>query len=474
MEIIFEFTSGSLEGKKFKFYEDNVLAGRSDDADLTVTDDLVSYEHCRFTVKADGLYLTDLGSSNGTYVNGTRHDSGFISFGDRISFGEGGPEAVVTFAESERKSAKSKSAESPQAVIRALRITVDNGQSLDFGPGRISIGRDDSCDITLDHGMVSRNHAEIDFSKSGIRINDLGSTNGTFVNGSQTQSAEIRESDTVVIGKDGPGLKFSLLDKKVHHKKSVSARAILIPLVIILILLGAGAVYKFVYVPGSQKKAVETKNLNEYVTMRLVQLSKDLGDEQDEIPLIFVENVVKYIEKFTSNLRNWFEKSLERSELHIGMVRRMLRGAGLPEEFAYLAFIESGYDSAATSPAGARGLWQFMPATAGDFGLKVQKGKIDERINAKKSTEAACKYIKQLYNLYNSYMLAMASYNTGQGRIANALMRMDVIDQNRFWYLVKNNMLHDETMEYVPKIMAAMIIATDPERFGFAKAVDEQ
>ena len=474
MEIIFEFSSGSLGGKKFKFYDDNVLAGRSDDADLTVADDLVSFEHCRFTVKADGLYLTDLGSSNGTYVNGTRHDSGFISFGDRVSFGEGGPEAVVTFAESDRKGSKRKSSETPKTSVRALRVTVDNGQTFDFGPGRFSIGRDDACDITIDHGLVSRNHAEIDFSKSGLRISDLGSTNGMYVNGNQTQSAEICESDTVVLGKDGPSLTFGLHAKKVHRKKSVSARAILIPVIIVLILIGAGAAYKFVYLPGSQKKAVETKNLNEYVTQRLMQLSKDLGDEQDEIPLIFVEGVVKYINKFTSNLRNWFEISLERSELHMGMVRRMLRGAGLPEEFAYLAFIESGYDSAATSPAGARGLWQFMPATAGDFGLKVQKGKIDERINAKKSTEAACKYIKQLYNLYNSYMLAMASYNTGQGRIARALMRMDVIDQNRFWYLVKTDMLHDETMEYVPKIMAAMIIATDPERFGFAKSVDEE
>ncbi|HDS01873.1 MAG TPA: lytic transglycosylase domain-containing protein [candidate division Zixibacteria bacterium] len=151
----------------------------------------------------------------------------------------------------------------------------------------------------------------------------------------------------------------------------------------------------------------------------------------------------------------------------------MLRGAGLPEEFAYLAFVESGYDSTATSPAGARGLWQFMPATARDFGLTVNND-MDERVNAKKSTEAACKYIKQLYNLYNSYMLAMASYNTGLGRIRNALMRMDVIEQNRFWYLVKNDMLHNETVEYVPKIMAAMIIATDPVKFGFSEAPEKK
>jgi len=474
LEITIEFTSGSLGGKKFKFYEDNVLVGRSDDADLNLTDDLVSYEHCRFTVKADGLYLTDLGSSNGTYINGTRHDSGFISISDRISFGENGPEAIVNFAESSCKSSSSKKDQPAKSGSRGLQIIVDNGQSYDFGTGRISIGRDDSCDITLDRSMVSRNHAELNFSKGRIKFADLGSTNGSFLNGNQVQSADINEGDTLVVGEDGPKLTFRLQHKKSRRKKSVNPKAILIPLLIIVILVSAGAAYKYVYLPRSQEKVVDTKSLNEYVTQRLIQLSKDLGDEQDEIPLIFVENVVKYINKFTSNLRNWFEISLKRSELHMGMVRRMLRGAGLPLEFAYLAFVESGYDSSATSPAGARGLWQFMPATAGDFGLKVVKGKIDERINAKKSTEAACKYIKQLYNLYNSYMLAMASYNTGQGRIARALMRMDVIDQNRFWYLVKNNMLHNETMDYVPKIMAAMIIATDLERFGFSNAVDEE
>jgi len=437
LEITFEFTSGSLGGKKFKFYEDNVLAGRSDDADLNVVDDLVSFEHCRFTVKADGLYLTDLGSSNGTYINGARHDSGFISIGDRISFGEDGPEAIVTFVESAHKASSRKKDQPAKAGSQGLRITVDNGQSYDFGAGRISIGRDDSCDITLDHSMVSRNHAEINFSKGRIKLTDLDSTNGTFLNGNQIQSADVNEGDTLVVGKDGPNLTFRLQQKQSRSKISVSPKAILIPLLIVVILISVGAAYKYVYLPRSQERVADTKSLNEYVTQRLIQLSKDLGDEQDEIPLIFVENVVKYINKFTSNLRNWFEISLERSELHVGMVRRMLRGAGLPEEFAYLAFVESGYDSSATSPVGARGLWQFMPATAGDFGLNVVKGKIDERINAKKSTEAACKYIKQLYNLYNSYMLAMAPY-------------------------------------YVPKIMAAMIIATDREKFGFSKAVEKE
>ncbi|NIP43529.1 MAG: transglycosylase SLT domain-containing protein, partial [candidate division Zixibacteria bacterium] len=318
--------------------------------------------------------------------------------------------------------------------------------------------------------MVSRVHAEINYIPPTISIKDLGSTNGTYVNGKRVSTATLKFGDSVMIGEKGPQIGIG---EGAKFRRPLFTRVMKVLLPIIFILLLAGAGYRYVYQPWEEERRLARQTLQEYVNYRLVRLSSDLGDPQDEIPLIFVENTVKYVDKFTSNLRNWFESSLERSEMHMGMVRRMLRGAGLPEEFAYLAFVESGYDSTATSPAGARGLWQFMPATARDFGLAVNNN-MDERINAKKSTEAACKYIKQLYNLYNSYMLAMASYNTGLGRVRNALMRMDVIEQNRFWYLVKNDMLHDETVEYVPKIMAAMIIATDPIKFGFAEAPEKK
>jgi pSer/pThr/pTyr-binding forkhead associated (FHA) protein len=473
LDITVEFISGEYSGRKFKFSSSSILVGRSADADLSLPFDIVSYEHCRFTIKADGLYLADLGSSNGTYVNGTRHTSGFISFGDSVAFGENGPVAKIKFSSdgavqssrggSTRAAAKTQMV---QSLAKALTLKVKGGKKYEFPPGTIKLGREQECDITLDHPMVSRVHAEISFIPPVISIRDMNSTNGTYLNGKRITSANLKFGDRLMIGENGPQI---VVGEGAPIKKRTSSRAFKVILPILVIGLMLFAAYQYIYQPWMEKKRIANQTLQDYVTARLMKLSADLGDPQDEIPLIFVESTVKYVKKFTSNLRGWYENSLKRSELHMGMVRRMLRGAGLPEEFAYLAFVESGYDSTATSPAGARGLWQFMPPTARDFGLRVQKGVIDERIDPKKSTEAACKYIKQLYNLYNSYMLAMASYNTGQGRIANALMRMDVIDQNRFWYLVKNEMLHNETIEYVPKIMAAMIIATDPVKFGFAE-----
>ena len=109
LEITLEFVSGDYQGKKYRFSSDTVTVGRSPDCDLSLEADTVSYEHCRFSTRADGWYLADLGSTNGTFVNADRHDSGFIAAGDKITFGEGGPEAVVTFgAAPKKRQAKSK------------------------------------------------------------------------------------------------------------------------------------------------------------------------------------------------------------------------------------------------------------------------------------------------------------------------------------------------------------------------------
>jgi len=471
LEITLEFISGEFKGRKFEFSDDSVSIGRSSECDLSLDSDLVSYEHCRFTSKADGLYLTDLGSSNGTFLNGNPHSSGFVSNDDTVMLGDGGPEARITFLESVGKRKKAGKQEQSRIPGGKLVIDVDGGKTHKFSSGTITIGRDPDCDISIEHSLVSRNHADIKYNPPNILLTDENSTNGTFVNGDKVSSRRLNPGDRIMLGDDGPVMTVGQAEK-IKKSGGSGIFKVLIPIVLILIVLGAG--YKYVYLPSTVQKEIKPGSLDDYVEKRLKELSATLGDAEENIPLIFIEKVAYYVDRFTNKQRVWFENSLERSKLHMGMVERLLRGAGLPQQFAYLAFVESGFDSSATSHVGARGLWQFMPATAGDFGLKIVKGGIDDRINPKKSTEAACKYIKQLYNLYNSYMLAMASYNTGQGRIARALTRIDVIGVNRFWYLVKKDMLHDETIGYVPKIMAAMIIATDLKKFGFEEFIEEK
>ncbi len=146
------------------------------------------------------------------------------------------------------------------------------------------------------------------------------------------------------------------------------------------------------------------------------------------------------------------------------LIKKILQDNGLPEDLMYLALIESGFNLKARSPANARGPWQFIAGTGRHYGLKINRW-IDERLDPIKSTQAACRYLKDLYHIMGgSWMLTKAGYNAGERRILNAIKKTSNTD---FWYLARNGYLPRETRNYVPKFMAAAIIAKDPEKFGF-------
>ncbi len=135
-----------------------------------------------------------------------------------------------------------------------------------------------------------------------------------------------------------------------------------------------------------------------------------------------------------------------------------------------MAIVESSLSAENSSSMNAAGLWQFTPSTARAFGLKVQGG-IDERLDVRKSTRAACRYMRDLildFGAGSSVMLALAAYNVGPSRVKQAIRRVtDPIKQRNFWYLYRAHALPEETREYVPKVIAVMIIARHPERYGF-------
>ena len=132
---------------------------------------------------------------------------------------------------------------------------------------------------------------------------------------------------------------------------------------------------------------------------------------------------------------------------------------GLPEDLIYLSLVESGYNTNAYSWARAMGLWQFISSTGKIYGLK-RNWWIDERKDPVKSTDAACRFLKDLYNQFGAWDLAMAAYNGGPGRVRRTIKKQKTID---FWKMK----LKRETMDYVPLIMAATIIAKEPEKYGF-------
>ncbi len=204
--------------------------------------------------------------------------------------------------------------------------------------------------------------------------------------------------------------------------------------------------------------------------------SEDLAqlDESDEmaeekpyhIPMILNDSVENHLEYFKTRGREVFQRWLDRSARYIPVMKEIFKEKNLPEDLVYVAMIESGFNPYAVSWAKAVGPWQFMPATGKLYGLKIDWW-LDERKDPIKSTQAAAEHLKDLHNLFGSWPLALASYNAGAGKVQRAVLRTRSDD---FWDLKASRYIRRETKNYVPKFMAATIIAKNPEAYGFTLA----
>jgi membrane-bound lytic murein transglycosylase D len=193
----------------------------------------------------------------------------------------------------------------------------------------------------------------------------------------------------------------------------------------------------------------------------------EAGGETEKVPLhIPIEinrNVSQWIKYFTEREREMFQRYLERGEALRPHIEQILKDNEVPPELYYLAMIESGFVRHAKSHAKAVGVWQFMPGTGRNYGLALNS-QVDERRNWIKSTEAAASYLKDLNNVFGSWYLALAAYNAGEYRIVRAVMKGKTRD---FWALAEAGLLPKETLNYVPKFLAAQIVGKNMRRFGF-------
>lgn len=226
---------------------------------------------------------------------------------------------------------------------------------------------------------------------------------------------------------------------------------------------------------GFTERAAEPASIDELLTISTFEtapataataenVESDLQETVYDLPMPLNERVLRYVELFQGRLREFLTSGLERGAQYLPMIQSVFRAEGLPLDLAYVPLIESAFKPTALSRAKAKGVWQFMRGTALENGLK-QDWYIDERSDPTKATVAAAKYFKALYRMFDDWHVAMASYNGGPGRMQRAIKRSGHDD---FWTLTATSRyLPRETREYVPMILAAVIIAKNPAKYGF-------
>jgi membrane-bound lytic murein transglycosylase D len=196
----------------------------------------------------------------------------------------------------------------------------------------------------------------------------------------------------------------------------------------------------------------------------------EVAATHSDLPLMMTDPVAGYISYFSSRGRPTLEHALARSGRYQEMIQRVLKEEGVPQDLIYLAQAESGFHPLALSRAGARGMWQFMASRAKGYGLE-RDWWVDERQDPEKSTRAAAHHLKDLYNEFGDWYLAMAAYNSGPGTVQNAVKRTGYAD---YWELYKRNVLPKETRNYVPIILAVTIMAKNPQQYGLDSVITDK
>jgi soluble lytic murein transglycosylase-like protein len=223
-------------------------------------------------------------------------------------------------------------------------------------------------------------------------------------------------------------------------------------------------------------KAVEVANAGDELDREIRTILRQFDAETYAVPPIFKERLQYHIDQLQKQyiaVREVYQRKVK----YWPIVVREFRALELPEVMGYVAWTESRFDPQARNPSGARGMWQMVPVTARQYGLRID-GKVDERTDVNKQTRAAARHLANLLAEFgeDAFMLAMASYNRGENGVRRVLHKIAQTPggfkkQNRdFWHLYRMKLLPSETMEYVPKILAAAVVCSSPQRYGLEPA----
>ncbi len=218
--------------------------------------------------------------------------------------------------------------------------------------------------------------------------------------------------------------------------------------------------------PESPGDAVGQATTPEGTSPEANEIAKDTAAATTyNIPVVIDPAVQSHIRFFNTSIRSRFEQWLVRLSRYRPLVENIFAEFDLPSDLVYLSLVESGFNPYAYSRAKATGPWQFMKGTGKLYGLRIDHY-VDERRDPIKSTVAAARYLRDLYDLFGTWPLAMAAYNAGEGKVMRALQKAQA---ETFWDIAKTKLIRSETKHYVPRIMAATVIARNPGQYGFSE-----
>ena len=215
---------------------------------------------------------------------------------------------------------------------------------------------------------------------------------------------------------------------------------------------------------------IENLSIEDVIRVEEPNTANLYDNSRYDFPITMNSRVESWIDYFTGRGRSHMERYLGRSSRYIPVMREILKKNDLPEDLVYLALIESGFNLRARSHARAVGAWQFMKATGKRYGLRVDSW-IDERRDPLRATEAAARYLKDLYLMFESWYLAASAYNAGEYKILRAIAS---VKTHNYWKIAESTAIRRETKDYVPKLIAAAIIAKNPDKYGFGDVEYEE
>ena len=468
--------NGPLSETSYRLRGDVFRAGRDPENDLVIEGPeaaIVSSRHLEIRRVENVFRIVDLNSTNGTYLDGQRVTDGILQNHALITMGPGGPEFQFELE-----------APSETDLNQTLRLPVTPSQLPAQPAGQVSIvlpsvatGRQDEVlkeavkrarqarrsGIGGQTSIIMREMLDKALHRSSRKFKftigvlvfallGVSAYAGWTIQNLKKQKSQIDveinqvEAELQSVG-DDPKRADELLEKlNGYQQQALTMQKTLL------------------YRLGVRSEE------QDFVESEIKALLKEFGAEEYSVSKEFAEQVRRFIRQYQERDRPHMERALGRSRKELEAVRRQLQSDNLPPDLAYMALVESAFIGG-TSSAGAAGLWQFTPATAKAYGLKVGAG-IDERLDARKSTAAAARYIRELildFGSGSSVMLALAAYNSGPGKVKRAIRTVtDPIKQRDFWYLYRTKALPPETREYIPKTIGVIIIGRHPARFGFS------